>query len=177
GNHWDNGECKTDAQLAEEACVADGKVWENNACRNKTAAELCTEAGNHWDNGECKTDAQLAEEACLADGKVWENNACRNKTDTELCVEAGNTWDNGECKTDAQLAEEACLADGKVWQDNACRDDNTPIIPNPENPKIGAIGVQTYYNLHGQPLGTQKPTIPGVYIEKRGKYMRKIAVR
>ncbi|MDR3001074.1 MAG: hypothetical protein LBU89_07405, partial [Fibromonadaceae bacterium] len=26
---------------------------------------------------------------------------------------------------------------------------------------------QQYYNLHGQPLGTQKPTVPGVYIEKR----------
>ncbi|MDR2579489.1 MAG: InlB B-repeat-containing protein, partial [Fibromonadaceae bacterium] len=54
----------------------------------------------------------------------------------------------------------------------------TSIFANRENPKIGAIGVQTrYYNLRGTPLGTTKPTAPGVYLEKRGKYTRKIAVR
>jgi hypothetical protein len=53
-----------------------------------------------------------------------------------------------------------------------------PIIPNPENPKIGGIGVQTtYYNLRGQPLGTAKPTTPGIYIEKHGKNVRKVMVK
>jgi uncharacterized repeat protein (TIGR02543 family) len=41
-----------------------------------------------------------------------------------------------------------------------------------------ASSVQTrYYNLRGQPLGTTKPTAPGVYLEKHGKHVRKIAVR
>ncbi|MDR2580624.1 MAG: hypothetical protein LBC85_06500 [Fibromonadaceae bacterium] len=33
-----------------------------------------------------------------------------------------------------------------------------------------------YYDLKGTPLGTTKPTAPGVYIEKHGKQIRKIAV-
>ncbi|MDR2579967.1 MAG: cadherin-like beta sandwich domain-containing protein [Fibromonadaceae bacterium] len=53
---------------------------------------------------------------------------------------------------------------------------DTSIFANRENPKIGAIGVQTYYNLKGTPVGTIKPTIPGVYIEKHGEQMRKIVV-
>ncbi|MDR2581221.1 MAG: leucine-rich repeat protein [Fibromonadaceae bacterium] len=40
-----------------------------------------------------------------------------------------------------------------------------------------ASSVQTYYDLKGTPLGTTKPTAPGVYLEKHGKHMRKIAVR
>ncbi|MDR2579939.1 MAG: hypothetical protein LBC85_02980 [Fibromonadaceae bacterium] len=40
-----------------------------------------------------------------------------------------------------------------------------------------ASSVQTYYTLKGTPLGTTKPTAPGVYLEKHGKYTRKIAVR
>ena len=56
-------------------------------------------------------------------------------------------------------------------------DDGTP-IQNRENPIIGAIGVQTtYYNLKGEPLGTIKPTVPGVYIEKQGKLTKRIVVR
>jgi len=35
----------------------------------------------------------------------------------------------------------------------------------------------SYYNLKGQPLGMQKPTTPGVYIEKAGKQTRKILVK
>jgi uncharacterized protein (TIGR02145 family)/fibro-slime domain-containing protein len=34
-----------------------------------------------------------------------------------------------------------------------------------------------FYNLRGQPIGTTKPTAPGVYIEKTGKYIRKIMVK
>jgi len=35
---------------------------------------------------------------------------------------------------------------------------------------------QTYYNLKGHSLGHQKPTEPGVYIEKKGKNTRRILV-
>ncbi|MCL2101590.1 MAG: hypothetical protein FWH22_07755 [Fibromonadales bacterium] len=56
-------------------------------------------------------------------------------------------------------------------------DGNTP-IQNRANPIIGVIGVQTiYYNLKGEPLGTIKPTTPGVYIEKQGKQTKRIVVR
>jgi len=43
-------------------------------------------------------------------------------------------------------------------------------IPTPYSP------LPKYYNLHGQPLGTAKPTTPGIYIEKIGKHTRKITV-
>jgi uncharacterized repeat protein (TIGR02543 family) len=35
----------------------------------------------------------------------------------------------------------------------------------------------TYYNLHGKPLGTTKPTVPGVYIEKQGKQTKRIMIQ
>ena len=35
----------------------------------------------------------------------------------------------------------------------------------------------SYYNLKGQPMGMQKPTTPGIYIEKVGKSARKILVK
>ncbi|MCL2101231.1 MAG: MBG domain-containing protein, partial [Fibromonadales bacterium] len=51
-------------------------------------------------------------------------------------------------------------------------------IPNRDNRIIGVIGVQTiYYDLKGTPLGTTKPAIPGVYIEKQGKQTKRIVVR
>ncbi|MDR2580477.1 MAG: CotH kinase family protein [Fibromonadaceae bacterium] len=40
-----------------------------------------------------------------------------------------------------------------------------------------ASSVQTrYYTLKGTALGTTKPTAPGVYLEKRGKHVRKITI-
>ncbi|MCL2101182.1 MAG: hypothetical protein FWH22_05655, partial [Fibromonadales bacterium] len=55
---------------------------------------------------------------------------------------------------------------------------STPIITNRENRIIGAIGVQTiYYDLKGTPLGTQKPTASGIYIEKHGKNIKKVMVK
>jgi hypothetical protein len=76
---------------------------------------------------------------------------------------------------DAILAGDANHEDatGKITVNVAAA---TFIFANPENPKIGAIGVQTYYTLKGTPLGTQKPTTPGVYLEKRGKHIRKITI-
>jgi len=37
--------------------------------------------------------------------------------------------------------------------------------------------VARYYNLNGTPLGTHKPTTPGIYIEKVGKNAKKILVK
>ncbi|MCL2100819.1 MAG: hypothetical protein FWH22_03805 [Fibromonadales bacterium] len=61
---------------------------------------------------------------------------------------------------------------------------STSIFSNRENPGISstlctgvACYAPTYYNLKGIPLGAQKPTAPGIYIEKQGKYMRKIVVK
>ncbi|MDR3000821.1 MAG: hypothetical protein LBU89_06105, partial [Fibromonadaceae bacterium] len=34
-----------------------------------------------------------------------------------------------------------------------------------------------YYTLKGEPLGTQKPTVPGVYIEKRLGVAKRVVVR
>ncbi|MDR2580491.1 MAG: InlB B-repeat-containing protein, partial [Fibromonadaceae bacterium] len=55
--------------------------------------------------------------------------------------------------------------------------DISSIFANRENPKIGAIGIQTYYDLKGTSLGTTKPTAPGVYLEKHGTHVRRIAIR
>jgi hypothetical protein len=57
---------------------------------------------------------------------------------------------------------------------------HTPILqPSGERPCTGVAcyALPLYYDLKGTPLGTTKPTAPGVYIEKHGKHVRKIAVR
>ncbi|MDR2580635.1 MAG: hypothetical protein LBC85_06555 [Fibromonadaceae bacterium] len=69
-----------------------------------------------------------------------------------------------ECAGIGGQATESCQAATPILQQSYGRDLSRPSPP-------------LYYNLKGTPLGTQKPTTPGVYIEKRGKYMRKIAVR
>ncbi|MDR2581577.1 MAG: InlB B-repeat-containing protein, partial [Fibromonadaceae bacterium] len=75
-------------------------------------------------------------------------------------------------------SEEAPSSSSSEETPSSSSNGETSIFANRENPKIGAIGVQTrYYNLRGQPLGTTKPTAPGVYLEKHGKHVRKIAVR
>gem|GEM_PF-6355989 len=51
----------------------------------------------------------------------------------------------------------------------------TPIL----NSQFSILNSPTplYYNLKGEPLGTTKPVIPGVYIEKQGKQIKRIVVR
>ena len=196
GDNWVNGQCKSDAQIAQEACLAEGKVWENSTCRDKTPAEVCTESGNNWVDGQCKSDAQLTQEACLADGKMWENSICRDKTSAEVCTESGNNWVNGQCKSNAQLAQEACLAEGKVWENNQCTTPirqlqiitanitakaigNTIILQNV--PKDAKVEV---YNLKGRQVysaNSENSKIlvqtKGLYIVKVGKQTLKIMVR
>nr|AGS52800.1 pectate lyase/Amb allergen [uncultured bacterium contig00195] len=55
-------------------------------------------------------------------------------------------------------------------------EESTPILAQP--PHVRALrATPLYYNLKGEPLGTAKPSNPGVYIEKNGKQVRKIVVR
>nr|AGS52201.1 large exoproteins involved in heme utilization or adhesion [uncultured bacterium contig00052] len=51
----------------------------------------------------------------------------------------------------------------------------SPVSANPQSPIPNPQA--SYYNLKGEPLGAQKPAAPGVYIEKRGKQVKKIAVQ
>ncbi|MDR2580349.1 MAG: hypothetical protein LBC85_05080 [Fibromonadaceae bacterium] len=70
----------------------------------------------------------------------------------------------------AEMGANTCLAiNGEITQ--SCQ--ATPILQPPQQPLYGRDSSRPpplYYNLHGQPLGTQKPTAPGVYIEKHGKH-------
>jgi len=178
-------------QTLEAACFTEGKIWENNFCRNKTDAELCTEFGNNWVDGECKTAIQLAQGTCVANGRVWEDSTCRDKTDVELCIEADNNWINGQCKTDAQLEQESCIADGKIWENNICR---VPIIRIPQIANA-QISVQTkgnkivlqnlpanakveLYNLQGKRIYSANPENPKILeigVQTKGLYIAKIS--
>ncbi|MDR3002308.1 MAG: CotH kinase family protein [Fibromonadaceae bacterium] len=56
-------------------------------------------------------------------------------------------------------------------------DSSTPILfVDRKGMQYTPIATQ-YYNLRGQPLGTTKPTTPGIYIEKHGKYTQRIIIR
>jgi hypothetical protein len=126
GKIWENDECRE--KTPQEVCLGTGKFWQGSTCWENEAEYIatlitaCEADGNTWIDNQCKTDAQIAEETCLADGKVWENNTCREKTSQETCAEAGNTWIDNQCNTDAQIAQEACIANGKVWENNECRE-------------------------------------------------------
>jgi hypothetical protein len=52
----------------------------------------------------------------------------------------------------------------------------TPIISSPQS-LVPSPKETRYYSLKGKPLGTAKPSNPGVYIEKNGKNVKKIVVR
>ncbi|MDR2581432.1 MAG: hypothetical protein LBC85_10640, partial [Fibromonadaceae bacterium] len=154
---------KATAIISTESIAADNYILSNptitilETIDTETAADLifchrgtyCTELSEEicqFISGTITASCDIARSSCLIDA-----NRCITNMLTHSCREIGGA------------AIESCQA--------------TPIIPNPENPKIGAIGVQTiYYDLKGTPLGTQKPTTPGVYIEKHGKHTRKIAI-
>jgi hypothetical protein len=53
----------------------------------------------------------------------------------------------------------------------------THIIVNPYGLKIFSPYSAQYYNLHGQLIGTTKPTTPGVYIERQGRHAQRITVK
>nr|AGS54340.1 endo-1,4-beta-xylanase A precursor [uncultured bacterium contig00190] len=57
-------------------------------------------------------------------------------------------------------------------------EESTPILL-PQTHVVRALRATPpqYYNLKGEPLGTTKPSNPGVYIEKNGKQARKIVVK
>ncbi|MDR2580891.1 MAG: YDG domain-containing protein [Fibromonadaceae bacterium] len=112
-----------------------------------------------------KNDETLADVVGLPEGWTWDEAATTPVGATgERTHKATFTSANTNYETVANI-------DWTITVDDA-----TFIFANPENPKIGAIGVQTYYTLKGTSLGATKPTAPGVYLEKRGKHIRKITI-
>nr|AGS52795.1 alpha-N-arabinofuranosidase [uncultured bacterium contig00184] len=55
-------------------------------------------------------------------------------------------------------------------------EESTPILTQTSVRALRATP-QQYYNLKGEPLGTTKPSKPGVYIEKNGKNMKKVVIK
>jgi uncharacterized repeat protein (TIGR02543 family) len=154
---------KATAIISTESIASDNYILSNptitilETIDTETAADLifchrgtyCTELSEEvcqFISGTITASCDIARSSCLID-----TDRCITNMLTHSCREIGGT------------PTEACQA--------------TPIIPNRENPKIGAIGVQTkYFNLHGTPLGTTKPTTPGVYMERHGNNVKKIMV-
>jgi PKD repeat protein len=165
---------------AEASCIAEGKVWENDDCRAKTPAEVCTEAGKLWENNSCWTAAELAEANCLAEDKVWESNVCRAKTPAEVCTESGKLWENNQCTTPIRLPQIASSNILAYAMGNSIVLQNLPsgakvdvfglsgklVYSNRVNPLIGGIGVQTI-EVHTK----------GVYIVKVSSGSEKKALR
>ncbi|MDR3001667.1 MAG: hypothetical protein LBU89_10430 [Fibromonadaceae bacterium] len=61
-----------------------------------------------------------------------------------------------------------------IWEDLK---DGIPVSIRPHTQQGHMQYAPKYYNLHGQPLGAQKPIVPGVYIEKRPGVAKRIVVR
>ena len=73
----------------------------------------------------------------------------------------------------ANMLQAACTNIGGSPTTQSCAM-MSPIMPHIP---FSISHASSYYNLKGLPLGMQKPTIPGVYIEKAGKQARKILVK
>ena len=77
------GDTASESTDAQEACVADGGEWDEEA-------------------GTCKKADDEEKEACVADGGTWDGTTCK-KEDTETndaettCVNNGGTWDGSAC--------------------------------------------------------------------------------
>nr|AGS54419.1 mannan endo-1,4-beta-mannosidase [uncultured bacterium contig00188] len=58
-------------------------------------------------------------------------------------------------------------------------EESTPILTQTSIVRALRATPQQYYNLKGEPLGTQKPTVPGIYLVKNNRtgQVQKIAVR
>ena len=55
----------------EAACIAEGKIWENEACRPKTEQEVCEATeGKEWVSGECKTKTTPIHLPQIATGNI-----------------------------------------------------------------------------------------------------------
>ncbi|MCL2102350.1 MAG: hypothetical protein FWH22_11635, partial [Fibromonadales bacterium] len=160
GQELDGNECKAiicpeGQKLEGSECKAitcpEGQKLEGSECKAITCPE-----GQKLEGSECKA-------ITCPEGQKLEGSECKAIT----CPE-GQKLEGSECKA-------ITCSEGQKLDGNECK--ATPIL-NRENRIIGAIGVQTiYYNLKGEPLGTQKPTIPGIYIEKQGTQTKKIMIR
>ena len=87
GKEWTyiNGECKSSAQIAREACEAMGNTYISGVC--KSSAQIACEAmpGRKWTGLDCKTNEQIE---CEKKEGRWENGICKSKAQIER--EGGN---------------------------------------------------------------------------------------
>ncbi|MDR3000556.1 MAG: hypothetical protein LBU89_04750, partial [Fibromonadaceae bacterium] len=109
--------------------------------------------------------------------------------DVDVATSTG-TSHGGEGKTTAEMMSQSTFANWdftNVWQIDEGESypyhawqgggGGTPIIvSNPQSP-IPNPQKPLYYNIKGNPLGTTKPTTPGVYIERQSKQAKRIVVR
>jgi hypothetical protein len=158
GNQWVGGVCKTALQL-QEACEADNKVWENNACREKTVREVCLETtGNQWVGETCKTALQIAQEECEADdSKVWEDGECNDITPIRHPQIASS-----------QISVRA--ASSAIVLENLPQNAKVQIY-NIKGTIVGAYGIRPTTDTHIIPIQTK-----GIYIVKINHTAYRIAV-
>lgn len=101
GKGWifDNGECKSSAQMDKEICeqAQPGNKWRDGVCKSEGQLKCEVMSGRKWIGDECKTNEQID---CEKKEGRWENNACKTKAqiERENCIAIGNTYINGVCK-------------------------------------------------------------------------------
>ncbi|MCL2281925.1 MAG: hypothetical protein FWC26_01240, partial [Fibromonadales bacterium] len=83
---------------------------------------------------------------------------------------------NGPCVANMLVSECAGIGGTVAKTDEQGTCQAVPILPTIHSP-LATSHLPKYYTLHGQPLGTQKPSTPGIYIEKAGYQARKIMVK
>ncbi|MDR3000665.1 MAG: hypothetical protein LBU89_05320 [Fibromonadaceae bacterium] len=139
------------ATQLEEVCITSGKVWQNNVCRDRIAADCATTEIFESETktcraiiaGDCSATQVFEGGVCRAiiagdcsATQVFEGGVCRAITADDCS--ATQVFEGGVCRaiiadncSEAQVFEgnicrdkteaELCTANGKIWQNNTCR--------------------------------------------------------
>jgi uncharacterized repeat protein (TIGR02543 family) len=162
-----------------------GKFWDflndmvtSNATLTAIWEAVSSSSTNQSSSSETQSSSSEEAQSSNSSGEAPSSSSSEEAPSSSSSEETQSSSSSEETQSSSSSEETQSSSSSEETQSSSSSNGETSIFANPENPKIGAIGVQTrYYNLHGTPLGTTKPTAPGVYIEKHGKYVRKIAVR
>jgi uncharacterized repeat protein (TIGR02543 family) len=113
------------------------------------------------------------------------NQSSSSETQSSSSEEAPSSSSSGEAPSSSSSEETPSSSSSEEAQSSSSSEEtpsssssegSTHILP-PYGRDSSRPSPPLYYTLKGTPLGTTKPTAPGVYLEKHGKHVRKIAVR
>jgi hypothetical protein len=149
--------------LCEEAQLWSSRTWQ---VKNVATGEETTFASDgFWPADGHNTPGEFEISATITD---YNPNACIGQK--ILC----GTITISAAQNSSSSAETPSSSSAETPSSSS--EESTPILSSPQS-LVPSPNAPRYYNLKGEPLGTTKPSKPGVYIEKNGKNMKKVVIK